>query len=218
MTSGWQTKGPLRIFDWPLLGLPGAQLAGRQDSTGLPQAANQASTLPSLMYLCRLQRHAREGFYLCSLQFNRSSFGALRAVAPWMGLPASAWVGGATALNLAGVILTALNGGQLSELNARLDHGAHHPAVECTCPAPPRCREQQRGPSWTSLALGAIASLVLGGICVGWAGLRLRASGASVTVDNRVIHSSVPGASHLGPHSPATLKDSKRDGGRSAHA
>ena len=170
------------------------------------------------MYLCRLQRDAREGFHLCSLHFYRSSFGALRAVAPWMGLPASAWVGGATALNLAGVILTALNGGLLSEINARLDHSALHPAVECTCPTPTRCREGQRGPSWTSLALGAIASFVFGGITVCWAGLRFRASGASVTVDNRVIHSTVPSASHLGPHSPATLKDSKRDGRRSPHA
>ena len=65
---------------------------------------------------------------------------------------------------------------------------------------------------------GAFAFFVLGGICVGWAGLRLRASGATVTVDNRVIHSPSAGVSNLGPHSPATLKDRKRDGGRPAHA
>ena len=134
-----------------------------------------------------------------------------------MGLPASAWVGGATALNLAGVILTALNGGQLSELNARLDQGALHPAVECSCPTPPRCREGQRGLTWTSLILGAFTFFILGGICVGWAGLRLRASGATVTVDNRVIHSPPVGGANLGPHSPATLKDRKRDGGRPTH-
>ena len=55
--------------DW-IAWLP--SLRGARAATGLPQAANRASTLPSLMYLCRPQRHAREGFYLCSLQFHRS--------------------------------------------------------------------------------------------------------------------------------------------------